>query len=309
SSMLNCLFYKKTMEGPGTGEPPKGVKTVVSMDPIREERWRWLNLETWEWDDFQKPIPFLPVYIAVNTSCATFCNDCIYILGGRDEKDGIQQWCWTLPLGTREWQRGPDLTGKRAKMCSIALNNKIYSIGGIDGAEKDVRTVEVLDLSAATKQWKQIASMNHVRKFAACTVFGGCIYVFGGSDGEPLNTAEKYDPQTDTWTIISSMTVARFSAAVGVYGNKIYVAGGLNIGQGVFQSVVEVYDPETDSWDEGPELCMERFEGTLFIHQGQLAMAGGSACPAEVLDKESNTWELKLSNDSPKYSAIYFAIY
>ncbi|KAL3306867.1 hypothetical protein Ciccas_014637, partial [Cichlidogyrus casuarinus] len=100
--------------------------------------------------------------------------------------------------------------------------------------------LEVLDLSAATKQWKQITSMNHVRNYAVCTVFGV-------ASTFSLNTAEKYDPQTDTWNVISSMTVARLSAAAGVYGNKIYVAGGHNIGRRVFQSVVEVYDPETDS--------------------------------------------------------------
>eukprot|EP01047_Picozoa_sp_COSAG01_P127721 COSAG01_NODE_57004_length_315_cov_0.685185_1_plen_105_part_11 len=48
--------------------------------------------------------------------------------------------------------------------------------------------------------------MGTVRNQLAATVLNGKIYALGGFDGSSfVNTAEAYDPRTNTWTAIASM--------------------------------------------------------------------------------------------------------
>ena len=79
------------------------------------------------------------------------------------------------------------------------VEQQIYLIGGNDG--KVLNTVEILEYPACS--WKQMTPMNHRRdELAACIGPDNKIYVvggYGGGDNTCLNSAERYDPYTNTW--------------------------------------------------------------------------------------------------------------
>ena len=75
----------------------------------------------------------------------------------------------------------------------------IYLIGGNDG--KVLNQVEILEYPSCV--WKQAAPMLHKRdELAACIGPDKKIYVvggYGGGDNTCLDSAERYNPLTNTW--------------------------------------------------------------------------------------------------------------
>jgi hypothetical protein len=118
------------------------------------------------------------------------------------------------------WATKAPMPTARAGLGVVAVNGKIYAIGG--------------------------------------TTAGGQ-YPPDVSGSGLVGTNEEYDPATDTWTTKASMPTPRDYFAIAAYQNKIYCIGGA-IGYtvdemyGVFYSYVtsgvnEVYDTVTDTWE------------------------------------------------------------
>ena len=61
---------------------------------------------------------------------------------------------------------------KRRYLCSVALGNRLYAIGGYDGSGR-LNSVECYDV--ITKEWTPSASMVHRRGLAGAAVLNGKI--------------------------------------------------------------------------------------------------------------------------------------
>eukprot|EP01048_Picozoa_sp_COSAG05_P028543 COSAG05_NODE_8915_length_661_cov_1.354093_1_plen_107_part_01 len=55
---------------------------------------------------------------------------------------------------------------------------------------------------------------------------GKILYAVGGYNGNPLTTAERYDPDLNSWTPIASMGTRRSSLALTTLNNNLYAVGG-----------------------------------------------------------------------------------
>lgn len=132
------------------------------------------------------------------------------------------------------------------KAGSSVIGEKIYIIGGSNGDDSYLNTVEVYDPVLDT--WESKAKMPTARDGIASSEVNGKIYVIGGYNGSSyLNTVEMYNPVTDTWESKAKMPTARAYTTSSVVNGKVYVFGGYN---GTFYlDVVEVYDPVTDTWE------------------------------------------------------------
>ena len=75
------------------------------------------------------------------------------------------------------------------------------------------------------------------------------LVVGGGEEPEkPLNTAEVYDPQSNSWSSVAPMGSKRAGAAAAVLpGPRVLVVGGMDESQNAL-STAEVYDPQSNSW-------------------------------------------------------------
>src|SRR5262249_8574435 len=130
---------------------------------------------------------------------------------------------------------------------------------GSDGSKAAASsTAELFD--PATKIWKAAAPMFAARVGAgAARMLDGRVLVGGGTSGisgSPtsgcLQTAEIYDPKTDTWKKADSMAAPRASIRpIVLSSGKVMVIGGDICGTTVLST--ELYDPATDTWANGPK--------------------------------------------------------
>jgi N-acetylneuraminic acid mutarotase len=78
-------------------------------------------------------------------------------------------------------------------------------------------------------------------------VLGGVLYAVGGFDDSlPLQSAEVYNPQTDTWSAISNMNCCRGGVGVCTMGRMVWAVGGHDGGS--YLNTVEYYDLQTNTW-------------------------------------------------------------
>ncbi len=112
------------------------------------------------------------------------------------------------------WATKAPLPHARAGLGVVAVDGKIYAIGGSTSNNVDVTVNDGVDL-----------------------------YV---------DYNECYDPVSDTWVTLTSMPAPRAGFAIAAYEGKIYCVGGVaydkSFGGGSPCGIFEVYDIATDSW-------------------------------------------------------------
>jgi len=159
----------------------------------------------------------------------------------------------------------------RNGLAAAAVNGKIYAMGGRDGNNGALYTVEVYDPNI--NSWSTAASMSLARQAFAAVAVNGKIYAIGGLDagGVLVDTAtvEVYDPATNAWcantgpntvqcpTLPAHMPTARFGLAAAAVNGKIYAIGGRDGNNGALNTV-EVYDPSSNSWSTAASMPTAR---------------------------------------------------
>ncbi|KAK7851717.1 b2 protein [Quercus suber] len=91
----------------------------------------------------------------------------------------------------QSWTRLKNMSERRGSHSLSMLNEKLYAIGGYDGAN-ELSSVEVLDPRVGF--WMKGEPMKETRKYAGAVVIGDSIYVMGGVNEELklLHTVECY---------------------------------------------------------------------------------------------------------------------
>jgi hypothetical protein len=112
------------------------------------------------------------------------------------------------------WNTKTPMNHERVNFRVIAVDNKIYAIGG--SYQTEIPSYD---------QWPLFVT-NY------------------------LGTNECYDPETDTWVTLTTMPSPRVGFAIAAYQGKIYCVGGVTGKSGMYSNlgVNEVYDIATDSW-------------------------------------------------------------
>jgi hypothetical protein len=186
----------------------------------------------------------------------------------------------------------------RQGLAAVALDKKIYAIGGSNGAS--LSTVEVYD--PATNSWAAGTPMQTPRAYLGAAVLGNKIYAVGGTNaGTDLNTAEVFDPVANSWSPIASTAIARNGTAVVALDNKIYAIGGGSSTSETFTNRVEVYDPALNTWTEVAPMPTPRaylgaavLANAIYAINGRgAAIFGGGFAPLariEAYDPASNSW-------------------
>jgi len=159
---------------------------------------------------------------------------------------------------------------------------------------------------AAATPWSTKTPLSAGRESAACTAYNAKIYVFGGHDGAtPINTAEVYDPGTDTWATLAVLPTARNWVRAATVGSAIYVIGGTDTG-GLAQNLVDIYDPATDTWTAGAVMPTARTGLALKAVNGLLYAMGGDdgtgvrIATTEIYDPVADTWSTGADMPTPR---------
>ena len=157
---------------------------------------------------------------------------------------------------------------------------------------------------------RPVASPPHALNSRRHCCANGKVLVVGGAGltGDPLTSAELYDPVSGIWTLTGSLSDARNDHTATLLPNgNVLVAGG-DGGFAGFASA-ELYDPASGTWTVTGSLNTTRsnFTATL-LPNGKVLVTGGegsdleSLASAELYDPESGTWTLTDSLASGRQS-------
>lgn len=185
-------------------------------------------------------------------------------------------WMWKGPSTKftdviKSWLGLKDASDKMP-FCGCAIgvvNGCLYVLGGFSRSST-VKCVWRFD--PALNSWGEVTSMSTCRAYCKTGILNNKLYVVGGvSRGRggltPLQSAEAFDPSTNTWSEIPSMPFSRaqvlptafladmlkpIATGMTTYGGRLCVPQSLYSWPFFVDVGGEIYDPESNSWVEMP---------------------------------------------------------
>jgi N-acetylneuraminic acid mutarotase len=178
--------------------------------------------------------------------------------------------------------KSPMLTA-RAGLGVVAVNGKIYAIGGMNN-NSYLNVNEEYD--PVTDKWTTKTPMPTARSGFAIATYKNKIYVFGGTIGDSTTNSsgftgitQVYTPGTDTWTTKTSMPTPRADLSASVVNGKIYLIGGKKYVEHdpyyEESNINEVYDPGTDSWMNKTSIPTATFGYASAVLDNKIYIIGG----------------------------------
>jgi WD40 repeat protein len=124
----------------------------------------------------------------------------------------------------------------------------------------------------------------------------GRVLVAGGYDGDSLDTAEIFDPKTNSFTAIgATMSTVRYApGAASLPDGRVLIAGGWNDSNDLTSA--EVFDPSTGTFSPVGSMSVPReLPGTASLPDGRVLVVGGYAesdatATTEIFDPRTNTF-------------------
>ena len=132
-----------------------------------------------------------------------------------------------------EWSSKAPMPTARSALGTVAVDGKIYAIGG-DGIQAQILNANE-QYDPASNTWTTKAPMPTPRSYCAIAACQGKIYCIGGFDTQNVTGVnEVYDPITDAWTTKSPLPIQEAFVTAQSVGGKIYCFG---------NNFTLVYDP------------------------------------------------------------------
>jgi hypothetical protein len=181
---------------------------------------------------------------------------------------------------------------------AVAGGDYIYFYGGTDGT---TATNAVVGFSPSGDGNLTLAPMSVARAYLGYAPdSSGNAYAIGGLDdnGQPLASAEQYNPEANTWTSIASMPTARYNfPAVFDHTNQIYIFGGYSDATTPVETTdVLRYSTKTKTWSVMASMPVATagscaalgVDGRIYVVGG---LSGGMAIDTvQIYDPASNAW-------------------
>lgn len=206
----------------------------------------------------------------------------------------------------------------------IALNGKIYIVGGFDTSGRPSRQVQIY--TPATNSWSTGAQLPRAMHHIGIAAANGKLYLLGGystnAAGDsayytPTNFAYEYDPSANSWTAKAPLPVARGAHVALTYQGKIYLLGGIDIiNNGSPRN--DIYDPATNTWSTGASLPTVRDHVSGVVLDSLLYVISGGSIhqntkTVEAYSPVTNLWhtfpDILLERHAPAVGAVKGKIY
>ena len=187
------------------------------------------------------------------------------------------------------WQKMSSFNYARRAPAAVTYGDHLYIVGGIDGNDRYVHTVEFAQIQSdgALGPWQVGSDINEGRFYNAVVAANGYLYTLGGGSGErghenyPLDSVERAQINSDgslgEWEVISHMNTARRGLKAVIHHNTLYAIGGYD---GQFLKSIERAtlneDGSLGEWRmEQHESIIDRYIHSAAIHDDTLYLLGG----------------------------------
>ena len=175
----------------------------------------------------------------------------------------------------------------------VAVVLAVVLLAGGGGDDKKASTSSAAATAApAGVEWRAGRNSPVARQFAASTVDGGTIWVFGGigaTTSSPRTLA--YDPAIDTWRSGPNLPLPlHHEMAVTYNGDPVVIGGWVPSGPNLTAQVSDrVFALQKGAWKELPKLNHPRAAAAAGVVGGKIVVVGGQADgklvgPTEVFD-------------------------
>ncbi len=200
----------------------------------------------------------------------------------------------------------PLASGPRQETAVVALGGRVYVLGGFDGQNRVVDTVEVYD--PARDRWEARRPLPMPLHHMNAAAVGSKLYVTGAlaaNDFRAVGVTYEYDPSADAWTPRTPMPpgTERGASGVAVMGTRIYVAGGL---RGSSVADFSAYDVAMDRWESLPAMPGPRDHlvagavGGVFFAIGGRGPAVGLTGRVDAFEPNAKAWSSRKPMPTPR---------
>lgn len=207
------------------------------------------------------------------------------------------------------WSTAPSVKGGAIQETAVvALDGKIYVLGGFDASIAVVSAVRIFDTASCS--WSDGPPLPKAVHHANAAVADDTIYVLGAIQGTSftaLGDVWAWKPSSETaWSTKAVMPAGseRGAAVAGTIAGKIYVAGGL---RGSAQPTLSAYDVASNTWDTAlPPLSGSVDHACGGVVGGKLYVIGGrsaSITPASQAVFEytpGGAWQSRWAMPTPR---------
>lgn len=210
---------------------------------------------------------------------AAVVGETIYVPGGlvsTAQGVGVAESVERYRSGDDLWESVADLPAPRHHSMSVALDGRVYVLGGFGDGFDPWATAWTFDPQA--DEWTDIADLPVSVGAGAAAEIDGLIYLVGGVPNG--SSVFVYDPAADTWESLPPMTQAREHTAAVAFEGDLWVLGGR--WEGEMLTSVEVFDPESGLWSSGPDMQEARSGFGATVLGESIFVAGG-----EVFDQSN----------------------
>jgi N-acetylneuraminic acid mutarotase len=233
---------------------------------------------------------------ATNASSTLMQNGKVLVAGGNIGGIGaVYKWAQVYDPNTNTWTATPNMKAARNWSTGTLLpSGMVLLIGGSNGQLNGnnlgiLKTAELYDPASGTFTLAA-GKMKTARASHTATLLpNGKVLVTGGMNvyvprirwGSCTNTAEMYDPASDSWSSAGSMAVVQCGHTATLLQNgKVLIVGGKD---------AELYDPATNSWTSAGIMNASHSGSAVLLPNGKVLLAGATV-PAELYDPVSGTF-------------------
>lgn len=189
-----------------------------------------------------------------------------------DGGDTDNVWIFDPKIGT--WISGPSMPAARAGHGLVAVDGKLYAIGGRgEGASR------VFVYDPGRDRWSVSGSpMPSPRLASAYVAAGGLIYAIGGLDssGAASSRVDIFDPSNGNWRTGPSLPEPRAGHVAAVLGGKLHVTGGEQRRPLRTHADHFVFDLAAGTWRRAPSMPTPRHGAVAAASDGRFIVVGGS---------------------------------
>ena len=178
---------------------------------------------------------------------------------------------------TKVWSSGPSSPLLRFGTQSVALNGRIFLLGGHGAYFSSKRLSQMEAFDPSEGHWQKRAPMMEARHEAMAVPSANQVFVFGGENamGRILRSVESYEEASGRWRYRTPMPRARKGGSARLFRNLIFLFGGVRE-DGRLVREVDIYDPKTDQWFVGPTPMPEgRWGADVVSTSTHLVISGG----------------------------------
>ncbi|MGC9467411.1 MAG: Kelch repeat-containing protein [Anaerolineae bacterium] len=202
----------------------------------------------------------------------------------------------TGPAADDGWEELAPLPVRRAGMGVVALDNRIYAVGGMTDNGASGR-LDIYDISTDT--WLQATPRALDLANVGAAVVNGEILVPGGCENDstwtPSAAVHRYRPETDTWHPAAPLPTPLCAYAIAAYDDHVYLFGGWD--GDAYRALAYVYTPTEDTWREiSPPEQPRGFGGAATLVDRIFYVGGYDGdrewATCEVYFPESDEWDM-----------------